>query len=68
MHDRTAVRTEGIAGLFRQFPEVEALGQQRAEGFHQECVQLAGRFEGRPGQLCAAPVPETPAPTMSTST
>jgi hypothetical protein len=46
MHDQTAVRTEGIAGLFRQYPEVRAKVDAGYRG-------LAREF---PGQVQAPPL------------
>ena len=53
MHDQTAVRTEGIAGLFRQFPQVKAKVDAGYRG-------LAKEF---PDQVQAPPLkPEKDAP------
>jgi hypothetical protein len=46
MHDQTAVRTEGIADLFRQFPQVKAKADAGCRG-------LAKEF---PGQVQAPPL------------
>ena len=58
MHDQTAVRTEGIAGLFRQFPQVKAKVDAGYRG-------LAKEF---PDQVQAPPLkPKKDAPPEETS-
>ena len=58
MHDQTAVRTEGIADLFRQFPEVRAKVDAGYRG-------LAKEF---PGQVQAPPLkPKKDAPPEETA-
>ena len=53
MHDQTAVRTEGIAGLFEQFPEVKAKadagyrGLGRREDFDETYMAVAGLVSDR---------------------
>ena len=59
MHDQTAVRTEGIAGLFRQFPQVKAKVDAGYRG-------LAKEF---PDQVQAPPLkPKKDAPPEETAT
>jgi hypothetical protein len=58
MHDQTAVRTEGIAGLFEQFPQVKAKVDAGYRG-------LAKEF---PGQVQAPPLkPKKDAPPEETA-